>query len=124
MSAPEKDPCVYFAAERTFLAWIRTGIALMGFGFVVARFGLFLRGLEFTQKVTQFHNLRFSVGIGTALVLTGVVVDIAATFHHLRVIRDLKRGEGAYDRPSPLAISVSVILALVGLAMAAYLTSA
>ncbi len=34
----------YLAAERTFLAWIRTGLALMGFGFVVARFGLFLTG--------------------------------------------------------------------------------
>ena len=39
----EPDPRVYFAAQRTFLAWIRTGLALMGFGFVVARFGLFLR---------------------------------------------------------------------------------
>jgi putative membrane protein len=37
------DPRFYMAAERTFLAWIRTGIAFMGFGFVVARFGLFLR---------------------------------------------------------------------------------
>jgi putative membrane protein len=36
------DPRIYMAAERTFLAWIRTGIAFMGFGFVVARFGLFL----------------------------------------------------------------------------------
>jgi uncharacterized membrane protein YidH (DUF202 family) len=35
------DPRIYMAAERTFLAWIRTGIAFMGFGFVVARFGLF-----------------------------------------------------------------------------------
>ena len=39
------DPRVYFAAERTLLAWVRTGLALMGFGFVVARFGLFLREL-------------------------------------------------------------------------------
>ncbi len=38
-----KDPRVLFAAERTFLAWIRTGLALMGFGFVVARFGIFLQ---------------------------------------------------------------------------------
>jgi putative membrane protein len=29
----------YLAVERTFLAWIRTGLAFMGFGFVVARFG-------------------------------------------------------------------------------------
>lgn len=37
------------AAERTYLAWIRTGLALMGFGFVVARFGLFLKQLELIQ---------------------------------------------------------------------------
>ena len=36
----------YLAAERTFLAWIRTGLALMGFGFVVARFGLFLQEIQ------------------------------------------------------------------------------
>ena len=40
---PPEDPRVRFAAERTVLAWMRTGLALMGFGFVVARFGLFLR---------------------------------------------------------------------------------
>ncbi len=42
----EADPRVYFAAERTLLAWIRTGITIMAFGFVVARFGLFLRLLR------------------------------------------------------------------------------
>jgi putative membrane protein len=40
----------YLAAERTLLAWIRTGLALMGFGFVVARFGLFLQQLEIMQR--------------------------------------------------------------------------
>ena len=42
----DADPRVYFAAERTFLAWLRTGITVMAFGFVVARFGLFLRLLR------------------------------------------------------------------------------
>lgn len=46
-------PSDYLAAERTFLAWIRTGLALMGFGFVVARFGLFLEALEGGQS--NFH---------------------------------------------------------------------
>jgi uncharacterized protein DUF202 len=46
MSESDNDPRVYFAAERTMLAWLRTGIAVMAFGFVVARFGLFLRLLH------------------------------------------------------------------------------
>ena len=58
MSADKKsllteDPRVPLAAERTFLAWIRTGLALMGFGFVVARFGLFLRELTAVKKIPQ-----------------------------------------------------------------------
>lgn len=40
----------YLAAERTLLAWIRTGLALMGFGFVVARFGLFLQEFQIAEK--------------------------------------------------------------------------
>ncbi|HKF26126.1 MAG TPA: DUF202 domain-containing protein [Candidatus Acidoferrum sp.] len=40
---PKAELRDYLAVERTFLAWIRTGVALMGFGFVVARFGLFLQ---------------------------------------------------------------------------------
>jgi putative membrane protein len=46
MSAETEDPRTYFAAERTFLAWIRTGLGLMGIGFAVSRFGLFLRELR------------------------------------------------------------------------------
>jgi uncharacterized membrane protein YidH (DUF202 family) len=45
----------YLAAERTFLAWIRTGLALMGFGFVVARFGLFLTELQIAQDGSALH---------------------------------------------------------------------
>ena len=49
-------PSDYLAAERTFLAWIRTGIALMGFGFVVARFGLFLEEIQFVQANVPRHS--------------------------------------------------------------------
>ncbi|NVJ12816.1 YidH family protein [Myxococcus sp. AM010] len=41
---PARDARYDWAAERTLLAWVRTGLAMMGFGFVVARFGAFLRG--------------------------------------------------------------------------------
>lgn len=46
-----QDPRTYFAEERTFLAWIRTGLGLMGVGFAVARFGLFLREMLHSGQV-------------------------------------------------------------------------
>ena len=52
----EQDPRVYFAAERTFLAWIRTGLGLMGVGFAVSRFGLFLREFTASQSVTRARS--------------------------------------------------------------------
>ncbi len=64
---PYRDPRIYMAAERTLLAWIRTGLALMGFGFVVARFGLFLREMEAVGR-SPVTRTAFSVWFGTALV--------------------------------------------------------
>jgi uncharacterized membrane protein YidH (DUF202 family) len=56
-----EDPRVRFAAERTLLAWIRTGLALMGFGFVVARFGLFLREIAEAHQATPVHSYGWSL---------------------------------------------------------------
>ena len=120
MPDSEKDPRVFLAAERTFLAWIRTGLALMGFGFVVARFGLFLRALSVTSQAVP-QTTHFSVWIGTSLVLIGVAVNLLAALHHVRLVRDLNRGITSFGRPSTLAISVALVLAGVGIAMALYL---
>ena len=111
------------AAERTFLAWIRTGLALMGFGFVVARFGLFLQQLQVIQRAPSAQSSGPSLWFGTALILLGVVVNLLSAWHHLRLVRDLERGEVVHSRPSTQAVMVAVFLALVGLAMAIYLVS-
>ena len=58
----------YLAAERTLLAWIRTGLALMGFGFVVARFGLFLQQLQIIQHSSPAQSSGLSLWFGTALI--------------------------------------------------------
>jgi putative membrane protein len=116
------DPRIYFAAERTYLAWIRTGLALMGFGFVVARFGLFLQELSATQPRLGIKSSGFSLTVGTGLILIGVTVIITSSISHYAVINQLNRGESAVGQHSRPAIVVSVLLALLGLAMAGYLT--
>lgn len=117
----------YLAAERTFLAWIRTGLALMGFGFVVARFGLFLQALLSQAKPGDradwaAHSYGLSFWFGTALIVAGVLVTVLSTQNHIRLVHELQRGEFS-PRPSRLAIAVALLLAVLGLAMAAYLLS-
>ncbi len=120
-AAPDTDPRVYLAAERTFLAWIRTGLSLMGFGFVVARFGLFLREIEFSTHPLSLHSARFTLWVGTALILIGVVVNLFSALQHIRFVRAVKLGTEVVDRPVTLAVVIALILAVTGVAMTIYL---
>jgi putative membrane protein len=116
-----QDPRVYLAAERTFLAWIRTGLSLMGFGFVVARFGLFLRELDFAQHQVNLHTGRFTLWVGTGLILIGVIVNVFSALQHIRFVGAVKRGTEVVDRPVTMAVAIALILALTGVAMTVYL---
>ena len=69
------DPRIRLAAERTLLAWIRTGLAMMGFGFVVARFALWLRAFAGPAPAEPSTGYHLSVWFGMALVLLGVVTN-------------------------------------------------
>jgi putative membrane protein len=116
-----EDPRVRFAAERTLLAWVRTGLALMGFGFVVARFGLFLREMALANQATPAHSFAWSLWIGTGLVVLGVAVSLLAAAEHRRILRRLNRGEDYVAPRWSLGLVVSVLLAALGAAMVAYL---
>ncbi len=111
----------YLAAERTLLAWIRTGLALMGFGFVVARFGLFLQEVQVARSA-PVPSYGFSLRFGIVLIALGVVVEILAGWNHVRLLKRLDRGDGGPVARTH-AVVIAFILALVGLAMTAYLFS-
>ena len=113
----------YLAAERTLLAWIRTGLALMGFGFVVARFGFFLQQLQIAEKIPAAPPLGLSLWFGTALIVASVMVNLLSSWHHLVLLQAFSPAQRNGLHSTRLAVSTSVFLALVGLAMAIYLVS-
>jgi inner membrane protein YidH len=119
--AAEQDPRVYFAAERTFLAWLRTGLGLIGMGFAVSRFGLFLRQMSASRSDVPAHTLGLTLWSGVALVGLGVLVNISAVVSHFHLVRQLSSGTWIPGRVSTQAVVLGVLLAGVGLAMAAYL---
>jgi putative membrane protein len=115
------DPRVYFAAERTFLAWIRTGLGLMGVGFAVSRFGLFLREMRGVDLHSPVQTTGLSVYSGVALVALGVLVNVTAVMQHIRTTRELRDGVWVAGRVSRSAVILGLILATVGVGMVAYL---
>ncbi|RXH56883.1 YidH family protein [Granulicella sibirica] len=120
-SPEQNDPRVYLAAERTFLAWIRTGLGLMGIGFAVARFGLFLREIGGGSGHPPVQTTGLSVWSGVALVALGVAVNLYAVFRHVTLTRELASGSWVPGQISKGAVALAVVLAIVGVAMAGYL---
>jgi uncharacterized protein (DUF302 family) len=92
----------------------------MGFGFVVARFGLFLKQVELIEYAQAKPSYGLSLWFGTALIVAGVVVNFLSAWNHLRLVRQLDRGGPIPSRPSTQAVLIALFLALVGLAMAIY----
>ena len=97
----------YLANERTFLAWIRTCISIIGLGFVVARFGVWLRELSVSVNPT--------VRVPTL----GSVLAVISAWHYHVTVRAIERGEVGANRM--LVVMVAVAVALLGASMIAYL---
>ena len=114
------DPRIYFAAERTFLAWLRTGITVMAFGFVVARFGLFLRLMR-AQGGEVHQGTGLSPYLGALLVVLGVIATGAGTRRYSKFCSRLGRAELPSPHAEVLPILLGWSLVVLGLIMVAVL---
>jgi putative membrane protein len=109
------------AAERTFLAWVRTAVALMGFGFVIARFALWIRQYELVRDLAPGAGRNVSIWLGFGMICMGVFVCIAAAVRHRDYVHDLEHGVGNPPLNLKTSLSVAGILALVGTAIAVHI---
>ncbi len=107
----------HLANERTFLAWLRTGIATIAFGFVVARFGLLLRELNVKgESVVTGH---YSSLIGVTLTTFGIMIMLVALFNFLHKRRMI---DAEQFRPMLVfPILLTILTALIGVLLAIYL---
>ena len=112
----------HLANARTFLAWVRTCIAIISLGFVVARFGVWLQEMTHAPAgggtpAAPVHE--HSSGIGAGMVVAGALLAPLAAWHHYRVGRDIEAGNMA---PSyRLAVLLSALVVLLSAVLVGYL---
>jgi putative membrane protein len=114
-----KDPRVFFAAERTLLAWNRTGLTIMAFGFVVERFGLFIQLFAAEGDTALSRGASFWLGI--AFILLGAASAGAAVLQYRAVLRTLKPEEIPVGYRVAAGALANLLVALLGVALCVYL---
>lgn len=114
-----KDPRVFFAAERTLLAWSRTGLALIAFGFIVERAGLLLALLAPAGSAGDQSPALFWLGLG--FLAAGAIVTALSALQYRGVLKTLNPQEVPQGYGTWLAPATSLMIAVLGAVMGVYL---
>lgn len=114
-----RDPRVLFAAERTLLAWNRTSLGLIAFGFLLERTGLLLRALEQTPAADSSIAPTFLLGLG--FIILGASCAAVSCYQYSAVLKTLTPAEFPAGYSTRWGMLVNVVVALLGLALVAAL---
>ena len=110
----------HLANERTFLAWIRTSIALMGLGFVIVKFGLFLIEVAFMLEDLNISiSEGFSSAVGIGMVALGVLLAFFAYFQYKKVETQINRQ--TYKSSSLISVVLTIFIVVSGFLLVVHL---
>ncbi|HEY8687568.1 MAG TPA: DUF202 domain-containing protein [Chloroflexota bacterium] len=107
----------HLANERTFLSWVRTAIALVALGFVVAKSGILLR--EVGAGHVQAETARAGAVVGVILVFAGLLIAVLGAVRFWQIRRDIDRGVVRFS-PS-LDVVLAIVVAVTSIMLAIYL---
>jgi putative membrane protein len=113
------DPRVLFAAERTLLAWTRTSVSLMAFGFVIERSGLFLEIAGQHGSKTFQRHMDFLVGV--SFILVAAFIAIYSVIQYRRILKSLRPMEIPEGYNVHVGMAVNGLIGLLGLLLSLYL---
>lgn len=122
MPISDHDPRVFFAAERTLLAWLRTGLTFMGLGFVIARFGLFLQFLSYQASNDVLNpHAGVSAVLGILFVTVGALSSFVATLQHRQFVATLPSNDLPRSYSSTFVVLFGMSVSLLGMGLVVYL---
>lgn len=113
------------ANERTFLAWVRTAIAVMAVGFLVERFDLFMSAIaSSSSRTVTSRTPQFANEVALAFILLGVAMVVIATVRFFRIAREIDREDVVHSAGSLFDLVLAALLLLLGLCLFLYLSRA
>lgn len=114
------NPTNHLANERTFLAWVRTSIGIMAFGFVVVKFSLFVKQISLLLgKEIVMYQHGYSTIVGIVLVAVGMLTAILSYIRYKNIEKQLKAGH--YENSSLLMTLLTIFISLISVFLIVYL---
>lgn len=118
--AERQNVADHLANERTLLAWVRTSIAIMAFGFVVVRFALFVQELNLALGIKkEEQSFEYSGPIGIAIVATGAVCLLVALLRYRRTKKEIN--SGSFRQSALLLNTIVILIFVISILLLAYL---
>jgi len=127
MATEIKDPRMadHLANERTFLAWIRTSLGIVAFGFVIERFGLVMRQMGLFLGKSGLKNTAMTHGfselVGIFVIGFGIVISLLAYFNFKKVEKHILKGATTYQPTGSIYAVLIVAILVMGIFLMMYL---